>query len=47
MDRRHFVATIAGAALPLGAARLAFDQVPAPSALSWLEHRRHSRVRPS
>lgn len=40
MDRRHFVATLAGAALPLGVARLAFGQAPAPSALSWLALRK-------
>jgi CubicO group peptidase (beta-lactamase class C family) len=40
MDRRHFVATLAGAALPLGSARLAFGQAPAPAARSWLALRK-------
>ena len=31
MDRRHFVATLAGAALPFGATRLAFGQAPTPA----------------
>ena len=37
MDRRHFVATLAGAALPLGAARLAFAHARRSAASSWPE----------
>jgi CubicO group peptidase (beta-lactamase class C family) len=36
MDRRHFVAKLAGATLPLGAARLAFGRAPT-SAPQWQE----------
>jgi CubicO group peptidase (beta-lactamase class C family) len=40
MDRRQFVATLAGAALPLGVTRLAFGQASAPAGLSWLALRK-------
>jgi CubicO group peptidase (beta-lactamase class C family) len=40
MDRRHFVATLAGAALPLAAARLTFGQAPEPAAHPWPELQR-------
>jgi CubicO group peptidase (beta-lactamase class C family) len=36
LNRRQFLTTLAGAALPLAAPRLAFGQAPAPSAPSWL-----------
>jgi CubicO group peptidase (beta-lactamase class C family) len=35
MDRRHFVATLAGAALPLAAVRLVFGQEQKPGARTW------------
>lgn len=37
MDRRQFVATLAGAVLPIGAARLALGHAPEPATHSWPE----------